>query len=385
MKCINCKVEIESDDNFCWNCGHWTAKGYSFLKNKKNLDKIIKGDVIKQDERFNLLVVITLLTFLLFFGFVVFRGKDMFKPFVFLKKQVDNYVYGYNTSIINTDNTYNKKNVETIDDAHEIIKKDFSSQSWKCFSSPELSVLEYELMNNYNIASVTFCDISYNEATKISNVIKRIYELFPDIKGGLTNITITNAKTKSEYIAYFQPRYQFVNSFDDIADFNKVNKTQILLNSYYFLNEDILSTDIDNIVGTGWYVDDATWESAIAHEFGHYISFMTLLKEYGLSNITLETNSNYSVIDKILEEFDSGTHSKSVITDALNNYNLKYKSNLNLEQFSLAISNYSGSKDKNGNIIFEETIAEGVHDYYLHGTGCKKESYEIIQVLKNKL
>ena len=40
---------------------------------------------------------------------------------------------------------------------------------------------------------------------------------------------------------------------------------------------------------------------------------------------------------------------------------------------------------KNGNIIFEETIAEGVHDYYLHGTGCKKESYEIIQVLKNKL
>lgn len=385
MKCINCKVEIESDDNFCWNCGHWTAKGYSFLKNKKNLDKIIKGDVIKQDERFNLLVVITLLTFLLFFGFVVFRGKDMFKPFVFLKKQVDNYVYGYNTSIINTDNTYNKKNVETIDDAHEIIKKDFSSQSWKCFSSPELSVLEYELMNNYNIASVTFCDISYNEATKISNVIKRIYELFPDIKGGLTNITITNAKTKSEYIAYFQPRYQFVNSFDDIADFNKVNKTQILLNSYYFLNEDILSTDIDNIVGTGWYVDDATWESAIAHEFGHYISFMTLLKEYGLSNITLETNSNYSVIDKILEEFDSGTHSKSVITDALNNYNLKYKSNLNLEQFSLAISNYSGSKDKNGNIIFEETIAEGVHDYYLHGTECKKESYEIIQVLKNKL
>ena len=385
MKCINCKVEIESDDNFCWNCGHWTAKGYSFLKNKKNLDKIIKGDVIKQDERFNLLVVITLLTFLLFFGFVVFRGKDMFKPFVFLKKQVDNYVYGYNTSIINTDNTYNKKNVETIDDAHEIIKKDFSSQSWKCFSSPELSVLEYELMNNYNIASVTFCDISYNEATKISNVIKRIYELFPDIKGGLTNITITNAKTKSEYIAYFQPRYQFVNSFDDIADFNKVNKTQILLNSYYFLNEDILSTDIDNIVGTGWYVDDATWESAIAHEFGHYISFMTLLKEYGLSNITLETNSNYSVIDKILEEFDSGTHSKSVITDALNNYNLKYKSNLNLEQFSLAISNYSGSKDKNGNIIFEETIAEGVHDYYLHGTECKKESYEIIQVIKDKL
>ena len=143
MKCIHCEVEIESDDNFCWNCGHWTAKGYSFLKNKNNIEKIIKGDVIKQDERFNLLVVVTLLTFLLFFGFVMFRGKDMFKPFVFLKKQIDNYVYGYNTSIINTGNIYNEKNIETIDDAYEIIKKDFSSQSWKCFSSPELSILEY--------------------------------------------------------------------------------------------------------------------------------------------------------------------------------------------------------------------------------------------------
>ena len=385
MKCIHCEVEIESDDNFCWNCGHWTAKGYSFLKNKNNIDKIIKGDVIKQDERFNLLVVMTLLTFLLFFGFVMFRGEDMFKPFVFLKKQIDNYVYGYSTSIINTDNIYNKKNIETIDDAYEIIKKDFSSQSWKCFSSPELSILEYELMDNYNIASVTFCDISYNEATKISNVIKRIYELFPNIKGGLTNITITNAKTQSEYIAYFQPRYQFVNSQDDIAIFNKVNKTQILLNSYYFLNENILSTNINDVVGSGWYVDDATWESAIAHEFGHYISFMTLLKEYVLSNITLETNLNSSVINKVLEDFDSGSHSKNIVSNALNNYNLKYNSNLTLEQFSLAISNYSGTKDKNGNIIFEETIAEGVHDYYLHGTNCKKESYEIIQVIKDKL
>ena len=112
---------------------------------------------------------------------------------------------------------------------------------------------------------------------------------------------------------------------------------------------------------------------------------MTLLKEYGLSNITLETNLNSSVINKVLEYFDSGSHSKNIVSNALNNYNLRYNSNLTLEQFSLAISNYSGTKDKNGNIIFEETIAEGVHDYYLHGTNCKKESYEIIQVIKDKL
>ena len=95
--------------------------------------------------------------------------------------------------------------------------------------------------------------------------------------------------------------------------------------------------------------------------------------------------SDKKEINKVLEDFDSGSHSKNIVSKALNNYNLKYNSNLTLEQFSLAISNYSGTKDEHGNIIFEETIAEGVHDYYLHGTNCKKESYEIIQVIKNKL
>lgn len=38
MKCLNqnCKAnEIENDDNFCYMCGHWTTKGYTFLKDKK--------------------------------------------------------------------------------------------------------------------------------------------------------------------------------------------------------------------------------------------------------------------------------------------------------------------------------------------------------------
>ena len=32
MECNHCKVEIETDDNFCWNCGHWTTHGYLFFK-----------------------------------------------------------------------------------------------------------------------------------------------------------------------------------------------------------------------------------------------------------------------------------------------------------------------------------------------------------------
>ena len=66
-----------------------------------------------------------------------------------------------------------------------------------------------------------------------------MYNLFPNISGALTNISITNASTNKEYIARFQPMFQFVNANEDITKYNKVNKTQILLNSYYFLNEEV--------------------------------------------------------------------------------------------------------------------------------------------------
>ena len=105
-----------------------------------------------------------------------------------------------------------------------------------------------------------------------------MYNLFPNISGALTNISITNASTNKEYIARFQPMFQFVNANEDITKYNKVNKTQILLNSYYFLNEDIMNEPISSVVGSDWYVNDTTWESTIAHELGHYISNHLVIK-----------------------------------------------------------------------------------------------------------
>ena len=45
MKCLNqnCDAdEIEKDDNFCYKCGYYTSKGYSFLQDKENVNMIIK-------------------------------------------------------------------------------------------------------------------------------------------------------------------------------------------------------------------------------------------------------------------------------------------------------------------------------------------------------
>lgn len=388
MKCLNryCDAsEIEKDDNFCYKCGHWTAKGFSFIGNKDNIETIMNGNALKKENNFSVMVSIASFVFISFFIISIIRGNDLYKPFFYLKRKVNSYIYGYNVSILNTNNTYSDKIINNYDEALNLIIEDLDNQSWKCSHEIETSQYEYEIQNKLSIPIVSFCDATDNISKKITSVIEEMYTLFPNISGALTNISITNASTNKEYIARFQPMFQFVNANEDITKYNKVNKTQILLNSYYFLNEDIMNAPISSVVGSDWYVNDATWESTIAHELGHYISFTIFLRQNNLNNITFVTEENEEKINNVMNNFDTGEFSLSIINRALENYNNKYNLNLNIEHFALTISKYAGVKDKNDNLIADETIAEAIHDYYLHKENMKNSSYEIIQIIKQKL
>lgn len=388
MKCLNqyCDAEeIENDDYFCYKCGHWTAKGFSYIRKEENVMKIMNGDAAKKDDNLSLMVGIASLAFIGFFVMSLVRGNDLYKPFFYLKRQADSYIYGYHTSIIKTNNTYKDQVVSSYDDAIELIKKDLDSQGWKCSHEIETFQYQNEVESVGGIPVVSFCDVSDVEAQKLTEVIKKMYSLFPNMSGALTNISVTNATTNSEYIARFQPMFQFVNANNNINSYNKVNKTQILLNSYYFLNDDIMSNPVSSIVGEDWYVKDATWESTIAHELGHYISFTAFLKQNGISNITYVTAENESKINDVMNRFDSGEFSMAILNQALNNYNNKYNTSLDVNSFALTISKYAGIKDKNGILIADETIAEAIHDYYLHGNSCARSSYEIVSIIRSTL
>lgn len=385
MKCLNQKcnaTDIENDDNFCYKCGHWTTKGYSFLKDKNNIKMILNGATIKQQKNISTIILLLGLFLIIFTVIIFYRGDNILRPFSYLKKQTLNYIYGYNSSLIKTDNKYINKQVNTDSEAINLIKKDFNSQRFHCLNKIEVNHIEYKLEQKYSIPSVCFCDMTVEQSKKIESIIDRIYTLFPNIKGALTNITISNMNKNEneESIAYFQPMYQFININQDIQKYNKVNKTQILLNSYYYLNNKSISKKLKN-----WYVEDATGDTTIAHELGHYISFSILLKKYNINNIILESKDNENIIKTILKEYNNGIHSKEIIELALNNYNLKNEEKLDIESFSKTISNYASIKDKKGNIIYEETIAEAIHDYYLHDDNMKDTTKEIIQVIRNKL
>lgn len=388
VKCLNqnCDAdEIEKDDNFCYKCGHWTAKGYTFAKDKNNLESILNGEVLKKESKFFFMIITALSAFIFFFLTSFLWGNNLYKSLFYLKRQLNSQVYGYNVSIIKTDNTYNGKLVNSYEQAIEMIKADLNLQSWKCMHRTQTLQYENEITTFTDIPIVSFCDASDEVAKKITDVVKDVYVLFPNIEGSLTNISITNAASNSEYIARFQPMFQFINAKENIENYNKVNKTQILLNSYYFLNEDIMKQPLSSVVNKDWYVKDATWESTIAHELGHYISFKAFLKKNGVDNITFITKENEEEISALVNQFDEGTFSSMVLNQALQNYNEKYNQTLDISSFALTISKYAGATDKNGLLIADETIAEAIHDYYLHKGNLEKSSLEIIQVIRKYL
>ena len=109
------------------------------------------------------------------------------------------------------------------------------------------------------------------------------------------------------------------------------------------------------------------------------------MRENKLENITFVTSKNESKINDVLNKFANGEFSQAILNQALKNYNYKNNTNLDLNSFALTISKYASTKDNNGNLIADETIAEAIHDYYLHGNHCTKSSYEIVSIIKSRL
>ena len=97
------------------------------------------------------------------------------------------------------------------------------------------------------------------------------------------------------------------------------------------------------------------------------------------------TKENESKINSAVEEFESGKFASEILDIAINNYNQNYNMHLSKEEFASTISKYANVKNKDNEINALETIAEAVHDYYLHGYNLQKSSWEIIKILNEKL
>lgn len=287
----------------------------------------------------------------------------------------------YSTVII-ADNTYSGVKINTSQDAYYLISDDSISQKSNC--PTEIKEIEDEIIKKYGITAVNLCEMDIGFAKEIANVFEKIYKEYPSVRGYLTNLTLVNASLSDGYIAAFMPAFNFATS-DSSSTYPWVIKTQVLLNTTYFLNMTRLDASVRDGSNSGHFPPNATMYSPVAHELGHYLSFLAMMKSYGVDSILLIDNNNIETYYDIYSDFGKGNFSLLMITEAYENYTKEVGTTLTIDEWRATISNYAIAKNNSGNYIYDETIAEAFHDVYLNGEAAKDASKYIVAVLKNKL
>ena len=368
MKCKYCDAIVDLKDEYCFSCG-------SKLKEEKKENKI--HDFFPLIGLLFSIFTILILGIFIYFDIsshnnsTIYFNDTIFEP----KSKSDPYLFSYFSTSITYDNQFNYKKVSDINEASKYIKDESLGQRKKCGNNLILNQ-EKNLEKSYNIDAVNLCELSTKNVGNISKVFQKTYAEFPNIKGYMTNITLMNPTADDDFIASFKPIFQFVNEKGNIKIFPWVIKTQMLLNSNYYLNGDYLDNAINSSVG--WFVKEADGYSIISHELGHYLSFVALLKKYNINSIKYIESKNLDKLLTVNQELQSGSFSKEIVDEAIANYNEKYGF-ITLDSFQRKISRYAN------NDILDETIAEAYHDYYLHGNNASPASLEIINVLKERL
>ncbi len=287
----------------------------------------------------------------------------------------------YTTKII-YDNTYSGVKIKNDKDALALIEKDSVTQKDNC--PADIKKVEDEIIKNYGITAVNLCEMDIDFAKELGNVFKKIYTEYPSVRGYITNLTLVNVSINDNYIAAFMPVFNFATS-DASSTYPWVIKTQVLLNTAYFLNKDRLQASVTDGSNSGHFPDNSTIYSPVAHELGHYLSFLAMMKHYQLNSILLVDSNNINTFYQLYEDFGKGNYSLTIINEAFENYKKDTNATISLDEWRGNISNYALAKNNSGEYIYDETIAESFHDVYLNGDNAADASKYIVYVLKQKL
>lgn len=316
-----------------------------------------------------------------------------------LNNKNNKYYYSYNASIpeiniekeivsgnrtsVKYDTVYKNQNISTKNDAVALIKKDSNIQKQKC-NIKEIDKLETSLETKYKIEAVNLCELDKSVLENVDNVIDFVYKEFPNTKGYITNLALVNEEDTTGYIVAFMPSFAFASSAS-LTSYPNVKKTQVLFNAGYFLNLQKLKRSVKNAAVTGWFAKNTSVESLIAHEFGHYLSFLISMNEYKMDSILVINQSKSGDYNKLLGAYNKGKVAEKIISEAYENYKKDTGKNISLIDFRKSISEYAVATDDKGNYIYDETIGESMNDYYSNGENAKEASIYIMNVIKEKI
>ena len=381
MICKRCGKEVFTEDvSFCPYCGY-------FLRDSQ----VYEQNVLPKEQKNSHIIIYFMVIILSVVA--LFLTYALSKEYFFIDEQTNNDVLnekyetknnvvaepGVTTIVYN--NKYYNQSLKSLNDVYSLIEKDSLKQKNSCATA--IVNIEKEIISNYGVKAVNLCEMSVSFAYEIRDLIGFIYNNYPNVRYYLTNITLANVTEESSYIAAFMPIFVFATS-PTINNYPMGVKTQIVLNSSYFLNESKFNNTVKYGSNTHFYPKNATKTSTVAHELGHYLSYVALMKYYKVSNLTYVKASDSNILYKVYDDFNEGNFSYLLIQKAYNKY-LEQYGYIDFDSFRGSISNYAITKDSNGKYIYDETIAEAFHDYYLNRRNAAIASILIVEALESYL
>ncbi len=146
-----------------------------------------------------------------------------------------------------------------------------------------------------------------------------------------------------------------------------------------------MSRAVEQSSQIGHFPKNSTIYSPVAHELGHYLSFLAMMKYYKINSVLLIDDYSVDTFYNLYSDFNKGEYSLSMIKEAYTKYLSDTGSNISLDEWRGTISKYALAKDNSGNYIYDETIAEAFHDVYLNKDKASIASQYIVNKLKEKL
>ena len=403
MFCNKCGNQVATNQQYCNKCGNQLS--YNNIQNETmSYNNIFDSPNYNINDNYGkktintiiLIVVISIFAILILglvtiLYFIIFNNTN---NYYFNKEITGNNVEQetiqetntktttkgkYKTAII-TDNIYTGISIKSIADANKLIVQDSVNQKQSDYPK-EIMQVENNIIQKYSITAVNLKEMDVEFAKELENVIKNIYENYPSARGYLTNLTLTNLDmSEASVIALFRPIFMFGTSNTNTTR-PWVIKTQVQLNAKYFLNPERIDVTVKTSSKSGHFPENATKYSPVAHEFGHYLSFIALLNYYNTDSLVVVEDNGVQDYYDIFRDFGNCTISKKMLDEAYQNY-IKDNEKIGFDEWRGQISQYALAKDNSGNYIYDETIAEAFHDVYLNGKNAKQPSKYIVEVLK---
>lgn len=407
MYCSRCGTKVSADAKFCNKCGFNLNNNISIMPTLKTNSINQNNNATKFSDKKMVFIGIGIgtgivLIILIFVGIIQKSKSNYYFSDNGYTNTSENTINNPQTTdttqdtpnistskgkyktVIVSDNVYSGVSISSVSDANELISKDSITQKVNC--PTEILQVEDEIIEKYNITAVNLCEMDVDFARELENVFDMIYEEYPAARGHITNLTLRNTSllTESNVIAAFMPMFTFATSKSQTT-YPWVIKTQVLLSSSFFLNKNRLATSVEDSSASGHFPPNSTIYSPIAHELGHYLSFLALLSSYNMDSILLINGNSVETFYNALTDFKNDYFSLKMLQEAYSNYKNDTNTTLAFDEWRGTISRYALAKDNNGEYIYDETVAEAFHDVYLNKDNAKDASKYIIKVLKKYL